>query len=108
MDAPLESYEIHFAPVAYRSNGDFESAFDSAAASVRHPERDVSGSRGSWGGSLSNVDDADGNPRLIAGFKDAGFAEADGSRGFFWGVFTALSDTFAAQGETRSGGSPDE
>ena len=95
--APLEEYEIHFSAVAYNADGSFESASDSAAASVRHPDREVTGSRGFWGGSLSAYDDGDGNPRLIAGFKDAGFEEEDGSRGFFWGVFTVLSDTFRAE-----------
>ena len=97
VDAPLEDYEIHFAPVAYNVDGSFESAFDSAAASVRHPEREVTGAHGFWGGSLSAFDDEDGNPRLIAGFKDAGFEEEDGSRGFFWGVFTVLSETFGTE-----------
>ena len=95
--APVKDYEIHFTPVAYNGDGSFESGFDSAAASVRHPERDVTGSRGFWGGSLSAFDDEDGNPRLIAGFKDAGFEEEDGSRGFFWGVFTVLSETFRTE-----------
>ena len=64
---------------------------------MRHPEREVMRSRGFWGGSLSAFDDEDGNPRLIAGFKDAGFEEDDGSRGFFWGVFTVLSETFGTE-----------
>lgn len=99
VDAPLRDYEIHFSLVAYNDDGSFESEFSSAAASVRHPEREVTGSHGYWGGSLSAYDDEDGNPRLIAGFKDAGFQEEDGSRGFFWGVFTVLSDTFRTGGD---------
>ena len=97
VDVPVKDYEIHFLSVPYNADGSFESGFDSAAASVRHPERDVTGSRGFWGGSLSAFDDEDGNPRLIAGFKDAGFEEEDGSRGFFWGVFTVLSETFRTE-----------
>ncbi len=96
-DAPMKDYEIHFAPVAYNADGSFETEFDSAAASVRHPEREVTGSHGFWGGSLSAFDDAAGTPRLIAGFKDAGFEEEDGSRGFFWGVFTVLSESFGTE-----------
>ena len=97
VDAPVKDYEIHFAPVAHNADGSFESEWDSAAASVRHPEREVMRSRGFWGGSLSAFNDEDGNPRLIAGFKDAGFEEEDGSRGFFWGVFTVLSETFGTE-----------
>ena len=95
--APLKDYEIHFSPVAYNADGSFESGFDSAAASVRHPEREVARSRGFWGGNLSAFADKDGDPRLITGFKDAGFEEADGSRGFFWGVFTVLSESFRTE-----------
>ena len=100
VDAPLKDYEIHFAPIAYSADGSFESEFSSAAASVRHPDREVTGSHGYWGGSVSAFDDEDGNPRLIAGFKDAGFQEEDGSRGFFWGVYTVLSETFRTGGDT--------
>ena len=90
--SPVADYEIRFAPVAYNGDGTFESAFDGAAGSVRHPGRSVTGSRAFWGGSFSNVADADGNPRLIGGFADAEFAEADGSGGFFWGLFNVLSE----------------
>ena len=89
--SPVADYEIHFAPVAYGSGGTFESGFDGAAGSVRHPERRVMASRAFWGGSFSNVADAGGDPRLIGGFADAEFEEADGSGGFFWGLFNVLS-----------------
>ena len=103
VDIPVKDYEIHFEPVAYSDLGNFESASDSAAGSVRHPERGVTGSRVFWGGSVSNVHDEDGNPRLITGFKDAGFREEDGSRGVFWGIFTVLSDTFRTEGQSPDG-----
>lgn len=102
-DAPLEEYEIHFEPIAYNADGSFESEFDSAAGSVRHPERTITRSRAFWGATLSSFDDADGNPRLIAGFNDAGFEEEDGSRGFLFGVFTVLSETFRTGGESPEG-----
>ena len=91
--APVADYEIHFKPLAFNADGSFESGFDSAAGSVRHPDRAIAASRVFWGGSFSNVADAKGNPRLIGGFTDAEFAEEDGSEGFFWGLFNVLSDT---------------
>ena len=45
---------------------------------------------GDWGGSLSNRPAPDGSPRLVAGFASAEFEEADGSRGAFSSIFTAL------------------
>ena len=94
--SPVADYEIRFSPVAYGSGGTFESGFDAAAGGVRHPDRRVTASRAFWGGSFSNVADADGDPRLIGGFADAEFAEADGSGGFFWGLFNVLSEATVA------------
>ena len=91
--APVADYEIHFKPLAFNADGTFESGFDSAAGSVRHPGRNITGSRAFWGGGFSSVADAKGNPRLIAGFAHAEFTEEDGSEGFFWGLFNVLSDT---------------
>ena len=90
--APVADYEIHFQPVTYNADSTFESAFDSAAGSVRHPDRNIAESLAFWGGSFSNVEDADGYPRLIGGFADAEFVEEDGSGGFFWGLFNVLSE----------------
>ena len=94
--SPAADYEIRFSPVAYGSGGTFESAFDAAAGSVNHPDRRVTASRAFWGGSFSTVEDADGDPRLIGGFADAEFMEADGSGGFFWGLFNVLSEATVA------------
>ena len=55
-------------------------------------------SEGSWGGSLSNIPDQEGNPRLAAGFSDAEFEESDGSVGEFFGSFVALSESFRQSG----------
>ena len=83
--APVKDYQIHFAPAAYNPDGTFEST----NAVVIHPTRTITESEGFWGGSFSNIDDADGNPRLIGGFNEAGFTEEDGSEAFFLGIFTA-------------------
>ena len=68
------------------------------AVTVRHPERDITEVAGHWGGSLSNIQDEDGNPRLAAGFVGASFAESDGSAGRFSGVFVAPSEQFGSTG----------
>ena len=81
----MKDYQIHFAPAAYNPDGTFEST----NAVVIHPTRTITESEGFWGGSFSNIDDADGNPRLIGGFNEAGFTEEDGSEAFFLGIFTA-------------------
>ena len=48
-------------------------------------------SAGTWQGQFSNVPDADGDPRCVAGSTDVLFAEDDGSHGRFTGIFDALT-----------------
>ena len=79
-------YELHFAPTAIGSDG----GFASSSVTVVHPGRTVTQSSGSWSGNLSNIADAAGNPRLVAGMADAQFNEADGSHGAFRALFTGL------------------
>ena len=63
-----------------------------------HAGRTVTHAEGHWGGALSNISDQDGNPRLVAGFSDAGFEESDGSAGLFYGTLVALSEPFRTSG----------
>ena len=85
-------FELHFG----MSDIDEDGTFESAEVTIQHPERTITRSGGTWSGTFSNIPDADGNPRLISGLARAGFAEADGSRGGFQGLFTALSETLRA------------
>ena len=90
VQADISDYELHLAAHPWREDG----TFDGAMAEVLHPSREIVGSEGEWGASLSSRADADGNPRLIAGFAGADFEEADGSVGGFFGSFVGLSETF--------------
>ena len=87
-------YELHFGETPFNPDGTFEHT----DVTVKHPERAVSHSEGHWGGTLSNIPDEDGIPRLVAGFSGADFEESDGSAGAFFGTFVALSETFGATG----------
>ena len=90
-DGLAKDYELHLGTAILEDN----SAFERDRVTVRHPSRTVVRSDGGWGGSLSNRPDADGNPRLAAGFGWVSFEEADGSGGRFFGTFVGLSETFA-------------
>ena len=94
VQAVATDYELHLGAAAFNQDGTFEQA----GVEVRHPDRAITASEGFWGGSLSNLPDGAGNPRLAAGFSDADFSEDDGSEGFFYGTFVALSEQFAASG----------
>ena len=92
--AVAADYELHLGVTPFNPDGTFEHT----DVEVRHPDRTVTHSEGDWGGTLSNVPDRDGNPRLVAGFSGAYFEERDGSIGEFKGTFVALSETFRATG----------
>ena len=94
VQAIAAGYELHLGETLFNPDGTFEHT----DVTVRHPERTVTQSAGDWGGSLSNVPDRAGNPRLVAGFSSADFEESDGSAGTFFGSFVALSDAFGASG----------
>lgn len=83
-------YELHLDELAMGEDGTFEHE----SVTVKHPTRHIVSSEGFWGGSLSNIPDRDGNPRLAAGFNAGQFAESDGSQGRFLGAFVAVSDGF--------------
>ena len=87
-------YELHLGDTPFNSDGTFEHA----DVTVQHPERTVTQSEGFWGGTLSNIPDQDGNPRLVAGFSNVEFEESDASTGDFFGTFVALSERFRASG----------
>ena len=54
----------------------------------------VTSSRGSFGGSFSNVDDAAGNPRAAAGVNEAFFETAGGTQALLNGVFYGATERF--------------
>ena len=87
-------YELHLGEAPFNPDG----TFDHAEVTVKHPERTIIHSQGSWGGTLSNIPDQEGNPRLVAGFSDADFEESDGGVGSFFGSFVALSESLRLSG----------
>ena len=94
LEALPTDYEMYLGAVTFNPDGTFELP----GVTVMHPERTITQSEGFWGGQFSNISDPAGNPRLVAGFSDAEFKEADGSLGSFWGMFNGLSTSW------RSGG----
>jgi len=92
--AIASGFELHFGDTPFNPDGTFERT----DVTVRHPERTVVRSEGHWGGSLSNLPDRSGNPRLAAGFSAADFEESDGSAGRFFGTFVALSEALRGAG----------
>ena len=88
-------YELHLATSVVREDGTFERE----RVTVKHPTREVARSEGFWGGAFSNRRDAEGNPRLVAGFNSVSFTESDGGEGSFLGSFLGLSGPFRETGQ---------
>lgn len=85
-------YEMHLGATPINPDGTFEHT----DVTIRHPERTITQSAGAWGGSLSNIPDQAGDPRIAAGFVSAEFEESDDSAGAFVGAFVTLSEPFRA------------
>ena len=89
----IADFEIHLGAAPLKQNG----TFGSYDVTVTHPGMRGNGeSAGFWGGSMSGTADADGNPRLAAGFTIGRYEDDGGRRGSFVGSFLALSERFRA------------
>ena len=86
----IADFEIHLGAAPIKDDG----TFGSDDVTVRYPLQHEPGkTSGVWGGQMSSTPDADGNPRLAAGFAVGRFEGEDGGRGSFIGSFLAVSDT---------------
>lgn len=94
-----KDYNVHFAPVKFNPDGTF---LTYEGVTVTHPERSIERIRvGYLAGAFSNRQDSAGNPRLVAGFGGAVFAEEDGSASVISGIFNALSEPFRASAQNQ-------
>ncbi|MDE0239366.1 MAG: hypothetical protein OXQ84_04085 [bacterium] len=84
-------YDLHFA-ASFNAGG----AFEGDSITVIHPERAIAQAAGTWRGQFSNISDVEGRPRRVVGSTDVHFAEADGSRGRFTGIFDTLTSATLA------------
>ena len=90
-------YDLHFA-----ASFDARGSFEDTAITVTHTERAITHAAGTWRGQFSNVPDADGRPRRVVGSADVQFAESDGSRGSFTGIFDVLTPATLAPDDVDS------
>lgn len=66
-----------------------DGTFRDDGVTVRIDGRRIEASSGAWGGRFSDIEDAAGDPRLVAGTAGAEWTESDGSRGVFLGSWFA-------------------
>lgn len=84
-DSSNLSVVLGAAPIA--ANGSFRNQ----GASVTSPDFTVASSNGSWGGQFSNIPDAQGDPRLVAGTFGGEAASTGGTEVVFVGAYVAPS-----------------
>lgn len=81
-------YRLRFGPSPYNPDGTF-SAND---VSVEHVVREVTTTKGFYGGQFSNIPDDQGNPRLVTGIYRTDFTESGGARGRFFGLWNTFGE----------------
>lgn len=79
---------IHLHPLAIDSNGTFRGE----NVTVTHPLYTIVASEGSWGGRFSTIDDAYGNPRLVAGTHGFSWTSSGGTEGAFVGTLVGTTE----------------
>ena len=84
------SYRVHLGSVPISQSG----TFAGSGVRVTNPTQNITDSIGSWGGRFSNVNDADGNPRAVAGTNAAYMATSGGSEAIFTGAFYGATERF--------------
>ena len=80
-------YTVRLGATPFESNG----VFRGTSVTVEHPDLEFVSNSGAWGGMFSNVPDADGDPRLVAGTLGGQAATADSSKAVFVGAYYATS-----------------
>lgn len=88
----LESYgertskaQIHLGPAPIGSDGSFRNR----AVSLVNPDFEVERTTGAWGGRFSNIQDAEGDPRLVAGTFGGEAVTVGGTEAVFVGTYYA-------------------
>ena len=93
-DGQTEAFEganstvIHLQPLAIASDGTFRGE----GVTVTHPLYTIVDSEGAWGGRFSTIDDADGNPRLVAGTHGASWTSSGGTKAIFLGTLVGSNE----------------
>ena len=83
-------YVLSLQSAPLNSNG----TFVGDQLSMSHPDLNITATTGSWAGRFSNVNDADGNPRAVAGTNAVSFETAGGSQALFTGAFYGATERF--------------
>ena len=87
LDGVPSDYLVRLGATPFESNG----VYRGTSVTVEHPDLEFVSNSGAWGGMFSNVPDANGDPRLVAGTLGGQAATADGSRAVFVGAYFATS-----------------
>ena len=79
------SVQVHLGPAPISQDGSFRNR----AVSLTTPDFNITSSSGAWGGQFSNIPDASGDPRLVAGTFGGESVSSGGTESTFVGAFYA-------------------
>ena len=81
---------LHYGPTPIAADG----TWSGTAFSATDPRFTFTTVEGSWGGQFSTIDDANGDPRLVAGTHGGRIVSSGGSESVFIGGHHAVTDNF--------------
>lgn len=87
-DTGATNYRAALGSVPINSDG----SFSGKTVRITNPDWSIVSSEGAWGGMFSNIDDSNGNPRLVGGTHGGAFTTAGGSEFEFLGVFYGATE----------------
>ena len=79
--------QVHLGPAPISQDGSFRNR----AVSLTSPDFDITSSNGAWGGQFSNIPDASGDPRLVAGTFGGESESSGGTEALFVGAYYGTS-----------------
>ena len=80
-------YLVRLGATLFESNG----LYRGTSVTVEHPQVEFVSNSGAWGGMFSNVPDANGDPRLVAGTLGGQATTVDGAEAVFVGTYYTTS-----------------
>lgn len=88
IDGSLSDYRVRLGATSFESGGTFRSR----SVTVENSSIPIASSSGAWGGRFSNIPNAAGDPRLVAGTLGGQAATPGGTEAVFVGAYFGLAE----------------
>ena len=88
LDGDPSDYRVRLGATPFASDGTFRGT----SVTLEHPDISITSTSGAWGGMFSNVPNANGDPRLVAGTVGGEATSSGGSEAVFVGAYYATAE----------------